>query len=179
MELNFRATATSKLYHSRPKKRSTNACLACRARKVRCDVSHRGRPCMNCHLDEKECIVKSSRRGWQLLVEPPPSRLFFHSQSRRKKFDGNAESSKTSGSPRPATVQNKHDTDIATMKSQLKEVKELPMHRNLSTQLQTTVKSPGAVDGARPPTLTDNPARIPEVDGNAIFHGNLVVRKMH
>ncbi|KAI7762207.1 hypothetical protein LZL87_006602 [Fusarium oxysporum] len=33
------------------RKRSTRACLSCRFRKVRCDVSVRGQPCTNCHLD--------------------------------------------------------------------------------------------------------------------------------
>ncbi|KAI1119139.1 hypothetical protein F5Y14DRAFT_396631 [Nemania sp. NC0429] len=41
------------------RKRATKACLSCRARKVRCDVSQRGRPCMNCYLDSETCIVTS------------------------------------------------------------------------------------------------------------------------
>lgn len=39
------------------RKRATKACLSCRARKVRCDVSQRGSPCMNCYLDSETCIV--------------------------------------------------------------------------------------------------------------------------
>ncbi|KAF5621927.1 cutinase transcription factor 1 beta [Fusarium sp. NRRL 52700] len=39
------------------RKRSTRACLSCRFRKVRCDVSVRGQPCTNCHLDCKNCLV--------------------------------------------------------------------------------------------------------------------------
>lgn len=31
--------------------------LCCRSRKVRCDVSIRGRPCMNCYRDNETCIV--------------------------------------------------------------------------------------------------------------------------
>ncbi|KAI0517129.1 hypothetical protein F5B22DRAFT_604986 [Xylaria bambusicola] len=41
------------------RKRASKACLSCRARKVRCDVSQRGRPCMNCYLDDEACIVTS------------------------------------------------------------------------------------------------------------------------
>ncbi|KAG7040727.1 fungal specific transcription factor domain-containing protein [Colletotrichum scovillei] len=43
-------------------KRASHACLVCRARKVRCDVTVRGPPCMNCRLDGDECEVKWSRR---------------------------------------------------------------------------------------------------------------------
>ncbi|KAF6811795.1 fungal specific transcription factor domain-containing protein [Colletotrichum sojae] len=39
------------------RKRAAKACLSCRARKVRCDVSQRGRPCMNCYLDSEACVV--------------------------------------------------------------------------------------------------------------------------
>ncbi|OIW26083.1 hypothetical protein CONLIGDRAFT_517472 [Coniochaeta ligniaria NRRL 30616] len=39
------------------RKRAAKACLSCRARKVRCDVSQRGRPCMNCYLDSETCVV--------------------------------------------------------------------------------------------------------------------------
>lgn len=39
------------------RKRSIQACLSCRARKVRCDVSSRGQPCTNCHLDAKNCLL--------------------------------------------------------------------------------------------------------------------------
>ncbi|KAI1153153.1 hypothetical protein F4825DRAFT_474930 [Nemania diffusa] len=41
------------------RKRAPKACLSCRARKVRCDVSQRGRPCMNCYLDSETCVVTS------------------------------------------------------------------------------------------------------------------------
>ncbi|CAG9961935.1 unnamed protein product [Clonostachys byssicola] len=45
-------------------KRAPKACLTCRRRKVRCDVSRRGQPCTNCDLDGTECVVcqRSSRR---------------------------------------------------------------------------------------------------------------------
>lgn len=42
---------------SKIRKRAPKACLSCRARKVRCDVSQRGRPCMNCYLDSETCVV--------------------------------------------------------------------------------------------------------------------------
>lgn len=42
---------------TKTRKRAAKACLSCRARKVRCDVSQRGRPCMNCYLDSETCVV--------------------------------------------------------------------------------------------------------------------------
>ena len=37
--------------------RAIVACTKCRIRKVRCDVSRRGHPCINCELDHEECVV--------------------------------------------------------------------------------------------------------------------------
>ncbi|KAH7142098.1 fungal-specific transcription factor domain-containing protein [Dactylonectria macrodidyma] len=42
---------------AKARKRGRKACLSCRARKVRCDVSQRGRPCANCYLDSEPCVV--------------------------------------------------------------------------------------------------------------------------
>ncbi|KAI0008714.1 fungal-specific transcription factor domain-containing protein [Xylariaceae sp. FL0662B] len=51
-------TVTSKPKSAaKARKRAPKACLNCRARKVRCDVSQRGRPCMNCYLDSETCVV--------------------------------------------------------------------------------------------------------------------------
>ncbi|KAJ3464899.1 hypothetical protein MRS44_009685 [Fusarium solani] len=48
-------------HHKKPprrtRKRASRACLLCRARKVRCDVSQRGSPCTNCSLDNERCLV--------------------------------------------------------------------------------------------------------------------------
>ncbi|EFX06482.1 c6 zinc finger domain containing protein [Grosmannia clavigera kw1407] len=38
--------------------RAKRACLACRVRKIRCDVTVHGIPCLNCKLDSEDCIVK-------------------------------------------------------------------------------------------------------------------------
>ncbi|KAI1502947.1 fungal-specific transcription factor domain-containing protein [Biscogniauxia marginata] len=48
------------------RKRAPKACLSCRSRKVRCDVSQRGRPCMNCYLDSETCIVTGRASRSQL-----------------------------------------------------------------------------------------------------------------
>ncbi|KAH7166467.1 fungal-specific transcription factor domain-containing protein [Dactylonectria macrodidyma] len=40
-----------------PRPRAPKACLRCRARKVRCDVSISGIPCRNCDLDHMSCAV--------------------------------------------------------------------------------------------------------------------------
>ncbi|KAI8630122.1 hypothetical protein F5Y19DRAFT_54054 [Xylariaceae sp. FL1651] len=57
------ASANSETLEPKPRsahkirKRAPKACLSCRARKVRCDVFQRGRPCMNCYLDSETCVV--------------------------------------------------------------------------------------------------------------------------
>ncbi|KAL6232000.1 hypothetical protein BDW75DRAFT_243429 [Aspergillus navahoensis] len=43
--------------------RAKLACSACRSRKVRCDVTHRGSPCTNCFLDHKECNIDAAPRN--------------------------------------------------------------------------------------------------------------------
>ncbi|KAL4910578.1 hypothetical protein BDW74DRAFT_172052 [Aspergillus multicolor] len=43
-------------------RRSAVACITCRHRKIRCDVSINGSPCINCQPDEKQCVVVNSRR---------------------------------------------------------------------------------------------------------------------
>lgn len=40
------------------RQRARHACLDCRARKVRCDVSVTGTPCTNCKLDDHECTIQ-------------------------------------------------------------------------------------------------------------------------
>lgn len=47
----------------KPRVRAGHACLACRARKVRCNVAIHGAPCVNCRIDNKECAtVPSDKR---------------------------------------------------------------------------------------------------------------------
>ncbi|KAJ4176778.1 hypothetical protein NW759_017500, partial [Fusarium solani] len=57
------------------RKRASRACLSCRARKVRCDVSQRGDPCTNCHLDGEPCLVtrrtSKFRRAQETLTDEP------------------------------------------------------------------------------------------------------------
>lgn len=59
-----RKDAEDRFGHDRPvKRRAPRACTACRARKVRCDVTKNDDKCTNCKLDNAECIVVASRRG--------------------------------------------------------------------------------------------------------------------
>ncbi|KAI5459342.1 fungal-specific transcription factor domain-containing protein [Mariannaea sp. PMI_226] len=44
------------------KKRASRACLPCRSRKVRCIVTGSNEPCINCRLDEKECVFMARSR---------------------------------------------------------------------------------------------------------------------
>ncbi|KAJ4316096.1 hypothetical protein N0V84_008025 [Fusarium piperis] len=58
---------------SASRKRATKACLKCRRRKVRCDVTRTSAPCTNCRLDGDECVV--ARRGVSMEIrynEPSP-----------------------------------------------------------------------------------------------------------
>ncbi|CAG9992240.1 unnamed protein product [Clonostachys byssicola] len=65
------------------RQRASVACLHCRNRKIRCDVSRRGYPCANCRLDDTECEVvgrsssRASKRRKDSLVtsldEDPPT----------------------------------------------------------------------------------------------------------
>ncbi|KAK8104239.1 uncharacterized protein PG998_011272 [Apiospora kogelbergensis] len=57
---------------AKARKRAAKACLSCRARKVRCDVSQRGMPCMNCYLDNDTCVVadRASRKPQQVSMPP-------------------------------------------------------------------------------------------------------------
>ncbi|RKK84548.1 Cutinase transcription factor 1 beta [Fusarium oxysporum] len=49
------------------KRRAARACVACRARKVRCDVIE-GTPYGNCRWDKVECVVQESRRRRKYLL---------------------------------------------------------------------------------------------------------------
>ncbi|KAL4811302.1 hypothetical protein BDV18DRAFT_129083 [Aspergillus unguis] len=43
-------------------RRSVVACLTCRRRKVRCDVTVNGSPCTNCRLDNERCMIARPKR---------------------------------------------------------------------------------------------------------------------
>ncbi|KAF4340431.1 cutinase transcription factor 1 beta [Fusarium beomiforme] len=47
------------------RKRASKACVACRSRKVRCDVTHRPHQCTNCALDNVQCVVKDRRTKYR------------------------------------------------------------------------------------------------------------------
>ncbi|EQB51989.1 hypothetical protein CGLO_08415 [Colletotrichum gloeosporioides Cg-14] len=70
-----------------PRKRARQACLACNARRVKCDVTERV-PCRNCAAANVPCELRVSRRG----KHPRPSR-------RRPEPDTNVSSAHTSPSP--------------------------------------------------------------------------------
>ncbi|KAJ5355956.1 hypothetical protein N7517_010565 [Penicillium concentricum] len=55
---------------TRVRKRARKACESCRSRKVRCDVSIRGCPCMNCSLDGETCVVTGGRSLKLPRVQP-------------------------------------------------------------------------------------------------------------
>ncbi|KAH8809377.1 fungal-specific transcription factor domain-containing protein [Xylogone sp. PMI_703] len=45
------------------RRRAARACLGCRARKVRCNVTENDSPCTNCRLDGLECVVRRRKRA--------------------------------------------------------------------------------------------------------------------
>ncbi|KPM38667.1 hypothetical protein AK830_g7894 [Neonectria ditissima] len=55
-EVDTAANRTQKTPSAKTKKRASRACLPCRSRKVRCILTSSAEPCINCRLDEKECI---------------------------------------------------------------------------------------------------------------------------
>ncbi|KAK8075193.1 fungal specific transcription factor domain-containing protein [Apiospora hydei] len=66
---------------AKARKRAAKACLSCRARKVRCDVSQRGMPCMNCYLDNDTCVV-ADRASCQVTIPPYEPSVNDASESR-------------------------------------------------------------------------------------------------
>lgn len=48
-------------FRTRRFRRARIACLSCRRRKVRCNVDSDGTPCINCRLDNCECITHWKR----------------------------------------------------------------------------------------------------------------------
>lgn len=60
----------SQLRSKPARKRSLQACLTCRSRKVRCDVSILGQPCTNCSLDDKQCRLSSGAIFLSVMIPP-------------------------------------------------------------------------------------------------------------
>ncbi|KAH7012833.1 fungal-specific transcription factor [Ilyonectria destructans] len=62
-------------FHAR--RRARKACIGCRKRKVRCDVTVKGSPCTNCQLDCQTCVVKGRASRRYLADQADP---YHHSQ---------------------------------------------------------------------------------------------------
>ncbi|KAE8441636.1 hypothetical protein EG329_004603 [Mollisiaceae sp. DMI_Dod_QoI] len=56
-------SAAASIYRRNTKKRASIACQNCRSRKVRCNITQTGPPCVNCKLDRMECAAAPCRRG--------------------------------------------------------------------------------------------------------------------
>ncbi|KAI1855664.1 hypothetical protein JX265_006067 [Neoarthrinium moseri] len=104
------------------RKRAPKACLSCRARKVRCDVSQRGRPCMNCYLDSETCVVtgrasrlRAERNGDNSQASYPPYNAENDDHSRsaedivRSRLNGES-TSPTANNDEGIHQENPHDT---------------------------------------------------------------------
>ena len=55
------------------KRRASQACRYCRAKKIKCSLVKNGSPCNTCQLDEVECLVTKSRRNMTRRVANLPS----------------------------------------------------------------------------------------------------------
>lgn len=66
----MRPSRDSQVRSKPSRKRSLQACLTCRSRKVRCDVSIHGQPCTNCSLDDKYCRLSSGAIFMSVMIPP-------------------------------------------------------------------------------------------------------------
>ncbi|KAM5353382.1 hypothetical protein ACJ41O_000032 [Fusarium nematophilum] len=71
--------STSKAPTSNGRRRARKACIGCRVRKVRCDVTMHGLPCTNCQLDYKTCVVKDRASKRQLPIKQGMQQVVFDS----------------------------------------------------------------------------------------------------
>jgi hypothetical protein len=55
---------------ARRRPRAPVACLLCRSRRVRCDVSETAIPCSNCRFYKQECVVSEKKKYGVLLLFP-------------------------------------------------------------------------------------------------------------
>ncbi|KAF5674577.1 cutinase transcription factor 1 beta [Fusarium denticulatum] len=129
------------------KRRSSKACLSCRNRKVRCDVTDGGIPCTNCRLDSINCVLKESNRG---------RRPAAASCQRRRNFNPPAATDRSSGSPRPTLV---------TSRSAVAVTESLEPEEFSEPDEQDDHEAEPVNEDLRPHSqLQVNPAQIPEFD---------------
>ncbi|KAM5346048.1 hypothetical protein ACJ41O_009053 [Fusarium nematophilum] len=86
----------------RVQKRAAHACLRCRTRKVRCNVSISGTPCMNCRLDGYECEVVWTRR----------TKRYWEAKSLTARRPATSQSSTPAGSERNPDGVGKKDEEL-------------------------------------------------------------------
>jgi hypothetical protein len=53
-------------------RRAVVACMNCRRRKIRCDVTLNGVPCTNCQLDNNRCVIVNPRRQHRITHAERP-----------------------------------------------------------------------------------------------------------
>ncbi|KAF5560658.1 cutinase transcription factor 1 beta [Fusarium napiforme] len=90
------------------RKRASKACVACRSRKVRCDVTHRPHQCTNCALDNIQCVVKDRRTKYRkrspVVVEKQQRMQFRNSLQVILPKDPSSAASDDLDSPNDASV---------------------------------------------------------------------------
>ncbi|KAH7000026.1 fungal-specific transcription factor [Ilyonectria destructans] len=132
------------------RKRAPKACLSCRARKVRCDVSQRGRPCMNCYLDSEACVVT----GRASRLRPP-----------RDVAENAAEASHPPYTPTEPHECESHSAE-AVVQSRLNGIPEQPVpltkeEHSLNQDRPESIDSYGSHDGDRRDSVMTEPANPP------------------
>ncbi|OBT71133.1 hypothetical protein VF21_09554 [Pseudogymnoascus sp. 05NY08] len=148
-------TAATKLPCARRvKRRATKACQSCRLRKVRCNVQAHGIPCLNCSMDDVNCVISAQRR------------------KRQATSSTGATNSKTS--PSPSSLGNNSNEDSCTLeKNQNGSYHD---ERNSSTQPRQNV-FPSRINDQRKPESgiqNDEPLKDWEVPPGDKDFGNML-----
>ncbi|CEF73938.1 hypothetical protein SNK03_002014 [Fusarium graminearum] len=106
------------------RKRATKACLKCRKRKVRCDVTRTSTPCTNCRLDGCECVV--ARRADAFPESNGPSSIASNDLLRDCEAVTTAESPASSNDNPPSPIEEASSTLLNLEESEYKS----PHHRD-------------------------------------------------
>ncbi|KAL2214556.1 hypothetical protein CC79DRAFT_151218 [Sarocladium strictum] len=110
--------------------RAAKACLACRARKVRCDASKTSQPCTNCRLNSQKCLVVSrasrlSTLSWQrqrsqrkvrnqpAVLEEPGSGADCNPEARRESCNSDDDPKFPSPNVQPSPVSYDEESSAA------------------------------------------------------------------
>ncbi|KAF5026737.1 hypothetical protein F66182_1156 [Fusarium sp. NRRL 66182] len=103
------------------RKRATKACLKCRRRKVRCDVTRTSAPCTNCRLDGDECVVVRRADPYPVRPDQRSTSSLSHAD-----HDGEANTISSAGarSPSPIHDQPQGPVPVADVSNLLEQLEQ-------------------------------------------------------